>query len=122
MRAAATTDDFMRAPVGRYLAGRNFLAWCWSETLCGATCWGRFSEPEVADLVRLHDVGTGTSLAPRYDVFIDGRDIEGIDPPAYEAFIAGLEVVLAKLSRRVRRQAVVAGAGLAGSAIAGHFL
>jgi AraC-like DNA-binding protein len=118
---AATVERFLRAPVGRYTAGRRCVVWCWSRTLCGAFLWGRPDEADVREMVRLHAIctGPGAPLTEPFDCVLDGRLIEAIDPPSFHAYVEGLAPILPELTHRIRRQAMLPPVGLPGTIVAG---
>jgi hypothetical protein len=53
MEAVTDPEQFRTAPLGRFYAGPSWLVWCWDQTLCGSIVWGRPSEEESRELVRM---------------------------------------------------------------------
>jgi AraC-like DNA-binding protein len=121
VEAATTIEAFLRAPVGRYVAGSHFFIWCRSPDFTGSVLWGRPTERDTLDIVavwralhpQMMKAGRG------FDVVTDGSRIESIDAAAFEAIVRDLREALPAYAATVRRQAIVHPAGLPGAAIAG---
>ncbi len=111
---------FLRDPVGSWLvASPTAVVFCAASDLCGCTAWGR---PSRADVERLLEVFGGfrhPKLAARFDVILDGRAIEGVDPDALQLLIAWLDERKTELAARVRVQYGVIADTLVGVTLAG---
>ena len=59
MRRAATIDDFVGDPVGRFSLGATHIVWCHSPTLRTAH-WGKPTETQAGELVRRLDLSIDT--------------------------------------------------------------
>ena len=112
-------EELLRAPLGRYFAGRQVLVWCPDAALLGVTIWGCPGEDDVALLVALLDFPHHPALAGGCDVLFDAQRLERLDAEVFDTYVAALERRHEALARRVRRQALVRPAGMVGAVIAG---
>ncbi len=119
MREAASVDEFVRAPVGRYVLGKNSLVWCATARLCGTAMWGRAEEPEARRVTRAWNY-EGQLDVP-YDSVVDLQHLTGIDPDAFACVAEDLRARLPRLANAVRRQALVRPPGLPGAIVAGFY-
>jgi AraC-like DNA-binding protein len=111
---------FLRDPVGRWVvASPTMIVFCAAKDLCGCTAWGRPSREDTARLLEVFGGFRHPSIAPRFDVVLDGRAIEGIDPEALQALIAWLDACKSELAARVRVQYGVIADSLVGVTLAG---
>jgi AraC-like DNA-binding protein len=120
MRAAGDLDAYRADPVGAYVVGRRWLAFCARADLWGFAIWGR---PTAEDLRRLLPV-LAIELAPPADAhgsFVDARRIEAGDPGAFGLLVDYVRTNFAALARQVKRLAIVRPSGLAGATVAGFF-
>ena len=120
MLPATSIDDFLGSPVGRFIAGDSYLAWCWSPTLAG-TCY--FASPRTEDLealTKLSVLPRNAALQPPFDAIIDAGALETVGTEAFSTFSAHIAGVVADMPP-VRRVGVVRPPGIVGAAIAGIY-
>jgi AraC-like DNA-binding protein len=111
---------FLRDPVGRWVvAAPTMVVFCPARDLCGCTAWGRPSREDTARLLEVFGAFRHPSVAARFDLVLDGRAIEGVDPDALQALIAWLDACKSELAARVRVQYGVIADTLAGVTLAG---
>lgn len=106
-------------PVGAWVSEGHALGWCGARDLIGGMLWGSPSVADIDLLTRMWDLLQGHVLHP-YDFVFDTRAMEHVEVPTYMRIS---QAVLARLPFKgiVRRQIVLASAGLAGG-IAHGFL
>jgi len=121
VRAASTVEAFLAEPIGRYFAGRAFVAWMHDARLVGASHFGAFDEGDEPALRRLYGLALHPALVPPYDVIHDLGAVDVLDRRAFDAHAAFLAEHMPKLAGRVRRLAVVRPTGLPGAAFTGLF-
>jgi AraC-like DNA-binding protein len=109
---------FLRAPVGRFTLTTSSLVWCSSASLCGALFWGRPGEAETRAIFRIFDQYEHAMAIP-FDVILDVREVEVVEPGALAVLFAWIVQHRATLRRRVRLQASVIRAGPVGFLFAG---
>lgn len=120
MMRPATVDEFVRDPIGRYVAGAWYVIWVESPRLAGSAISGR---PDALDLPTIARVTTlpETWCDPDgYDIVVDWSNLEGLDPPAFAVLSTHLRRVL-DTTTRLRRAAIVRAPGMAGAIVAGVF-
>jgi AraC-like DNA-binding protein len=106
-------------PVGRYVIGPTYVAWCLNRSLMGTSLFGRPNEADARQLVRLFDAARHPAVAPKYDSVSDGRHLEAVDLGAFSCIAAHMAARADELRRRVQRHALVVPEGLAGAVLAG---
>src|SRR5205809_286918 len=87
MEQAATIADFKKDPIGRWVLVGPGVVWCASPALSGCVFWGKPSRADAERTVEAFDNFDHPSLAPRYDLLLDARRIEAIDPLAFAALV-----------------------------------
>jgi len=117
MQAAASIDEFIAEPDGRFVADQHFLYACegrlWTQVM-----WGRPSEVETARLVRAY---AAELRARRHLSLFDGRRIESIDPRAFAVLVDFWRREARGIVAVVDRIALVRAEGLVGAIVAGFF-
>ncbi len=121
MRPAATVDEFLAAPIGRYFAGRWFLIWVESPSLIGTVYFGRPDEQDFDALARLFALLEHPSLASRYDVLVDAAAVSPSIPIAAFEFLGRYLMVAREAAARMQRVAIVRPSGMFGATLAGVF-
>lgn len=111
-------DLFLRAPVGRFTLTRSSLVWCSSASLCGAFFWGRPGEAETREIVRIF-AQYEHAMATPFDVILDVREVEIVDPGSLAVLFAWVVQHRAELRQRIGMQASVIRAGPVGFLFAG---
>ncbi len=119
MRPASNAREFVHAPVGRYVAGRTWIACCPSSDLAGFVLWGCPSEGDAGAFLDVLPA-PGVAFADKRARFVDVRRLETPEPGAFAAFAARCHEHATLLPRIVSRAAVIHGGGL-GGALAGGF-
>ena len=117
---AASADDYARAPVGRYVAGRTFVVWVDSPSFAGSAYAGRVDDGELADILRLTALPEHWTAETGYDVLVDCSALAPINGPAFALLVRQLHEIT-PVATKLRRAALVRPAGVAGAIIAGVF-
>lgn len=116
MKPAATYDDFLRAPVGRYLLTHNLVMWCAAPNLVGVVLGSQPQHEDVGLLLDLAERPAHPTLAASVDVVFDASRITRIDSDVFETYLSGLARAP---ERRIRRLAIVRPHGFVGAVVAG---
>jgi AraC-like DNA-binding protein len=111
VKAALRSADFVRAPVGRYIAGRTWLLFCADQELSGAIAWGR---PAGTDARNWTAAARGLRGMP-HARYLDVRRIEALSDRAFDTLAEHITTVRAETTRA----ALVHSGGLIGAAAAG---
>ena len=120
LEAALSPDDYLTSPVGRFVAGRNYLVWCESPAFCGAILWGQFARSESQDCLRVLE-GLYHPEKASTDVLFDARRVSSVDAEAFATFQSYARHRLPDLATRIRRQALLRPEGILGSVFAGFY-
>jgi AraC-like DNA-binding protein len=120
MERAPDLDAFVAAPVGRYVAGSNWLYFYPSTHVSGFVLWGTL---DAASL------GPTTGITPRVHAgarrphvsLMDGRRVEKVDPSAFELAARYVKEHRAAIGDVITQLAVVYPDGLLGTIAAGFF-
>lgn len=116
----ASVEAFTRGPVGRWaLTAPTGLTWCATRERCGAVVWGRPSADHARAMLQVFEAYRGPWLAPRFDVILDARGIEAIDPDALEVLVDWAAARRVELAARIREQVGLVTKGVAGLTLAG---
>ncbi len=118
MRPAANAREFVRAPVGRYVAGRTWIACCPAPQLAGFVLWGKPDQHDARSFLEVLPP-RGTEFAEKRARFVDMRLLEAPEPSAFAVFSSRVEEDGADLSEIVSRAAVIHGRGLSGAVAEG---
>ena len=116
---AATPSEFARAPVGRYVAGRNWIYFCSDPELAGFVSWGRLEASDVRELAPI--VTAMHARAARYRALVDLRRVESIDATAFELTARYATKYRDVLSAAIDRVALVGNEGFVGALARGYF-
>jgi len=117
VRRAEGVEEFVASPLGRYVAGPTFLAWCFDATLAGSVTWGSPTELEILQLLRAFEFNH--AMRAGYGVVTDGSRLVSIDPVPFGIVMEYVQRRLPEYTRSVGRQAFVHREGLVGASIAG---
>lgn len=110
---------FRGHPYGHYLIGRYSLVWCHSPKLAGTVIWGR---PGIEDARTLTSFWQNDSwMEDGYDTVDDFSRLERVDHAAFEALANYVREMLPRYEKRIRRQALVRGDGLAAVVVEGFY-
>ncbi len=118
MRACADLAEFVKAPVGRCIAGRTWLYFYARVDLCGFLVWGKPTPEDLERLMAAARVELGS--APHVSL-IDARRVEGADPRGFKVLQHYVEAHHEELGRAVERLAIVRPDGLVGAITSGFF-
>jgi AraC-like DNA-binding protein len=118
MRAAASTESFRAAPVGRYVRGDTWLFACANESLYATFLAGRPSETDLAKLASVY--GVPLAAARPHAVLFDASRVEALDTPALDLLLRFFAKRAASYSRTITRVAVARGGGATGAVFAGY--
>jgi AraC-like DNA-binding protein len=119
MKLARDAAEFLRAPLGRAIAGPTFLIWCHAPDLAGSIQWGVPDEHDVVAMMDALEFIRHPELAAQGAVLMDCRAIERVDPEVLIGFTRLARERLPRWSPRIRAQAVVVPDGVAGILLAG---
>jgi AraC-like DNA-binding protein len=111
-------EAFCRSPAGRYTITPSAIIWCQSRSLCGTLTWGRPTETDTQIILDILDTYQET-LGTRFDIVLDSRRVEAVDPSALAMLFAWLQRQHAVLVARVRMQASVIDRGPVGFLLSG---
>jgi AraC-like DNA-binding protein len=119
VKLARDIPEFLRAPLGRAIAGPTFLIWCRAPDLAGSIQWGAPDERDVAAMMDALEFIRHRDLAAQGAVLMDCRAIERVDAEVLIGFTKLARERLPRWSPRIRAQAVVVPDGVAGILLAG---
>lgn len=100
-------ETFMLGPTGRYTAGTSSIIWCASRSVCGLYFWGRPTADELLAVARVCETYP-QHMADKFDVVVDGREVEALDGEALTVQMAWLWRQGAKLLQHAQIWSVVA--------------
>jgi len=118
MRAAASLDEFFRAPDGRYFLGRRHLVFQHSPTLIGHASWGRPNADDVREMFHACTIGLRDDAEP-HCWLADLRGLEFIDASTFGPSLAYVTANAPVLKKKILRQAQLRPAGVVGAIISG---
>jgi AraC-like DNA-binding protein len=120
LERAPSIDAFARSPLGRWvLCAPTAVVFCATPSLSGCVAWGRPTRDDVERIVAGFSAYSNARVAARFDVVLDGRGIEGIDPDALAVLFAWLGERRTELLDRLRVQYGVIADGMTGLSLAG---
>jgi AraC-like DNA-binding protein len=111
-------EPFLRATVGRFTITGSSFVWCASPTLCGAFLWGSQTEEETRTILRIFDQYP-QQMASSFDIVLDTRGVDRIDPDALAQLFSWLVARRAMLVEHLRMQANVIREGPIGFLLTG---
>lgn len=109
---------FLRAPAGRFTITGSSFVWCASRTLCGSLLWGRQSEAETEDILRIFDQHP-LQMDASFAIVLDTRGVDEVDPRSLRRLFSWLVARRAALMPRIRLQASVINEGPIGFLLTG---
>src|SRR5207253_1761655 len=81
MERAPTVESFLRDPLGRWVVpAPTAIVFCAHAELGGSIAWGRPTREDTERLLAVYEALHHPGIAERFDVVLDGRSIEGVDP------------------------------------------
>jgi AraC-like DNA-binding protein len=119
VRAADGIEDYLGDPIGRYLAGENFLHWSATRELCGFILWGKPGEAQIQRLTQVLDV----ELAPAqpHMSLVDARRVEAPDANGLTVLVKYMLPRIGGFAQTVKRQALLRPDGLTGAVVSGFY-
>ena len=120
MQAAASPEELLQSPIGRYFVGHAFVIWVHSPTLAGSIYFGRPSEEDFPQLLQLSPLPLSPALAPQFDAVIDCTRLEGLSVTSFELLVRHLSEI-GDVTDRVHRAAVVRPGNMTGATLGGLF-
>jgi AraC-like DNA-binding protein len=111
-------EQFLRAPTGRFTITGSSFVWCASRTLCGSVLWGRQSEAETGDILRIFDQDA-LHMDRSFAIVLDSRGVNEVDPRALHRLVLVAGRPAAELAPRIRLQASVISEGPIGFLLTG---
>ena len=118
---ARSVKDLMADPIGRYFAGRSFLAWVQTPKRLGVTHVGPLDPadyPAISDLFGLH---LSPTLTPRFDILFEVTPGVLLDRGSFHVIEQFLSAAIDSIVPRTERFAAIKPSGLAGAAFSGVF-
>jgi AraC-like DNA-binding protein len=120
MRLVGNIDELFANPVGSGLAGRSWLFYYPTETLCGFSFWGVADGDELGRLTVALTVEL-TARARPHRSLVDLRRLEVVDPKAFDVLARYLQSNSEVLREKVTHLAIVHPGGYVGALAAGFF-
>jgi AraC-like DNA-binding protein len=114
----ACLEDFVRSPVGRFVAGRTFAHFCASPEFFGTILVGVPDVTDMRALAQAHDADV--RCGARHLSIFDASRLEAVTADAYEAINAAWFERQTALNRLTERQAIVLPGGMAGATLTGY--
>lgn len=119
MRPAGNEQDYLRAPTGRYVTGRNWISYCPDQRLAGVVIWGRTTDEDIRSLLQTTPLKGASPLVASRARLIDARELD-VPPPSvfgeiYGYFQAHREVA----ATAVTRLALLRPSGMVGALVLG---
>ena len=121
VQLARSVQDFLAAPVGRYVSGRSFVIWAQTASRLGSAYFGRPDASDFEALRALFGLHVNPHLSPPFDAICDGRDLTDIDPASFALLSEYMTPQWSEIAARVRRLAIVRPRGMPGATLAGVF-
>jgi AraC-like DNA-binding protein len=120
MERAPDLQAFVRAPLGRFVAGTHWLCFNARASLWGVVLFGRPDRDDAVGLTRAFDVELLPAV-PRHAVLVDARALESIDAGAFEVLQSYARENLRRSSEKVERLGLVLPPGVSGAVVAGFY-
>jgi AraC-like DNA-binding protein len=114
----ATYESFAQSPAGRFTVTGSSFVWCASPSLCGTFLWGQQTESETRGILQLFD-RYDLHMAGRFDVVLDSRGVERVDPRLLAILFSWLVAHREPLTVRIGLQVNVLRQGPIGFLLAG---
>lgn len=116
----ATTSEFKKDPVGRYVSGANWAHFCAQPKVWGMMLWGRPTEADAQQLERTLVLELAAPAVPHVSI-VDASRLEAADEGAFTSIGRYVENHWDGLRRNVTRLALVRPDSLLGAVVAGAF-
>jgi AraC-like DNA-binding protein len=118
MEPAQNVGDFVKNPLGRYVVGRTWIAFCTANRVSGFQLWGTSAADDIAELLGAV-VTTGSPLAERAPRLIDIRRLGPIEPAVFDLFAGHFANNESGLAQSVSRAAVLHAPGISAALASG---
>lgn len=119
MIEAVTLDDFIEAPVGRYVVLPTCVAWVESPSLGGLVGWGRPDVETTRQNLETFRAMWSRDVAPRMHVVLDGGRLDSVLPESMAVLVSWAAKRRLELIEKIALQVGVIPEGIAGFALAG---
>jgi AraC-like DNA-binding protein len=120
VQRASDLNAYVKAPVGRYYAGPNFLHFFADPSFCGTVFWDRPDEQAMRLFVRVVDAELPENSA-KHSALVDARRLTGVDPAAFQVLLEHFSPRSATYGVNIIRQAMIRPDGLIGTIVAGFY-
>lgn len=120
MDRAPDLDAFVAAPIGRYVAGQNWLYFYPSAHVSGFVLWGTLDAASLAPTTRITPRVHAGARKPHV-ALMDGRRVEKVEASAFELASRYVREHRAAIAEVITHLAVVYPDGLLGTIAAGFF-
>lgn len=117
MVPAATPEEFLRSPAGKYYIGRCFAFWQQSTELDGLSIWGHADADSLRVVVRLLDVG---AVSPHRSL-LDMRGLTGVDFEGFDVMYRGVRDHQEGFAQNIEKQAILRPDGPIGALVLGFY-
>jgi len=112
--------EFNAFPLGHYVVGRTWAYFCAHEDLAGFLMWGHFSRADGDEVAAIAPSTTGPPMTSHV-ALIDARSVESVDQGAFDILREYLTNNYERISRTVRKFAIVRPEGLYATVALGVF-
>lgn len=120
MQPARDREDFIKAPLGKYLAGGTWLYFYADAHFSGFLLWGRLNEEDLQETVKITPSVHAYAKKPHV-VMIDARRVEKVDAAAFAVSAGYVQQHRVAIGKIIDRCAVLHPPGLLGTVAGGFF-
>jgi AraC-like DNA-binding protein len=118
VKLAADARDFLRDPIGRFVAGPRFFRFCVVSDLWGYVIWGDLDERDLQLLAASVIAEVEDAIVPHRS-FVDLRRLRSVDASGYGILRAVIDEHHEHLARRITNMVVVRPDNLVGAVLEG---
>jgi AraC-like DNA-binding protein len=120
MQPARDRDDFVKAPIGKYLAGGTWLYFYASAHFSGFLLWGRLNEEDLQETIKIKPSVHAFAATPHV-AMVDARRVEKVDAAAFAVTAGYVQEHRVAIGKVIDRLAVLHPPGLLGTIAGGFF-
>ena len=120
MQPARDRDDFVKAPIGKYLAGGTWLYFYASAHFSGFLLWGRLNEEDLQETIKIKPSVHAFAAKPHV-AMVDARRVEKVDAAAFAVTAGSVQEHRGAIGKVIDRLAVLHPPGLLGTIAGGFF-
>ena len=120
MELCGDIDEFLEAPIGKYLVGGTWLYFYPTPAVSGFILWGRLNEEDLQETTRITP-RVHRSAAKGHVAFIDTRRVEKVDTAAFAVASGYLRAHYEEIRKAISKLGVVYAPGVMGTIAAGFF-